>query len=44
MSETLPTHALIDMLNQLFLELDALTEKHGVYKADTVGDACKFAE
>lgn len=42
MSETLPTHVLIDMLNQLFSELDALTEKHGVYKVDTVGDLCKF--
>ena len=41
MSETVPTHQLIEMLNQLFSEFDTLTEKHGVFKADTIGDACK---
>ena len=41
MSETVPTHQLIEMLNQLFAEFDTLTEKHGVFKADTIGDACK---
>lgn len=41
MSETVPTHRLLDMLNELFSSFDALTEKHGVYKADTIGDSCK---
>lgn len=42
MSESVPTHQLIDLLNQLFSEFDALTEKHGVFKADTIGDACEW--
>mmetsp|Transcript_19500 Transcript_19500/g.40821 ORF Transcript_19500/g.40821 Transcript_19500/m.40821 type:complete len:1506 (-) Transcript_19500:56-4573(-) len=39
MSESIPTQQLIELLNQLFSEFDKLTEKHGVFKADTIGDA-----
>jgi len=39
MSESIPTQQLIDLLNELFSEFDKLTEKHGVFKADTIGDA-----
>ncbi|KAL7534824.1 hypothetical protein ACHAXR_008844 [Thalassiosira sp. AJA248-18] len=39
MSESVPTHQLIDMLNELFSAFDELTEKHEVFKADTIGDA-----
>ncbi|KAL7541111.1 hypothetical protein ACHAXR_011061 [Thalassiosira sp. AJA248-18] len=39
MSESVPTHQLIDMLNELFSAFDELTEKHNVFKADTIGDA-----
>lgn len=36
MSESVPTHQLIDLLNELFSSFDELTEKHGVFKAETV--------
>lgn len=39
MSESVPTHQLIALLNDLFSAFDELTEKHGVYKAETIGDA-----
>mmetsp|Transcript_30605 Transcript_30605/g.64753 ORF Transcript_30605/g.64753 Transcript_30605/m.64753 type:complete len:1396 (+) Transcript_30605:36-4223(+) len=39
MSESVPTHQLIDLLNTLFSAFDELTEKHGVFKAETIGDA-----
>jgi len=39
MSESVPTHQLVDLLNSLFSAFDELTEKHGVFKAETIGDA-----
>lgn len=39
MSESVPTQQLIALLNDLFSAFDELTEKHGVYKAETIGDA-----
>jgi len=39
MSESIPTQQLVDLLNQVFSAFDALTEIHGVFKADTIGDA-----
>ena len=44
MSETVPTHQLLDLLNELFSAFDELTEKHGVFKADTIGDAVSALE
>lgn len=38
MSEKVPTDTLITLLNNLFSEFDELTNKIGVYKADTIGD------
>ena len=32
------THDIVHMLDQLFLKLDALTDKHGVYKVETIGE------
>ena len=32
------THDIISMLDQLFIRLDALTDKHGVYKVETIGE------
>jgi class 3 adenylate cyclase len=39
MSESVPTQQLIALLNDLFSAFDELTEKHGVFKAETIGDA-----
>jgi len=39
MSESVPTQQLIGLLNDLFSAFDLLTEKHGVFKAETIGDA-----
>lgn len=32
----------MNMLDELFGKFDALTEKHGVYKIETIGDACEL--
>ena len=42
MSESIPTQQLVDLLNQVFSAFDALTEIHGVFKADTIRDACEY--
>eukprot|EP00056_Hartaetosiga_gracilis_P011854 m.183298 g.183298 ORF g.183298 m.183298 type:complete len:996 (-) comp13592_c0_seq21:982-3969(-) len=34
---------IMDMLNELFSKYDALCEKHGVYKVETIGDAYMVA-
>ncbi|KAL7546522.1 hypothetical protein ACHAWF_009852 [Thalassiosira exigua] len=38
MSQRVPTDSLISLLNTLFSQFDELTDKHGVFKADTIGD------
>ncbi|HEY4179508.1 MAG TPA: adenylate/guanylate cyclase domain-containing protein [Kofleriaceae bacterium] len=39
LSARLPAAELVEMLNEVFSELDALAEKHGVEKIKTIGDA-----
>jgi hypothetical protein len=36
-------HQVLVLLNELFCEFDEAVEKYGLYKVETVGDACKFA-
>ena len=38
MSTSVSTADVFDMLNRLYTAFDALSDKHGVYKVDTVGD------
>mmetsp|Transcript_12291 Transcript_12291/g.34533 ORF Transcript_12291/g.34533 Transcript_12291/m.34533 type:complete len:625 (+) Transcript_12291:89-1963(+) len=39
LASVLPTEQLIHMLDTLFTAFDELTDKHGVYKVETIGDA-----
>ena len=32
------TQAIVNMLDQLFIRLDELTDKHGIYKVETIGE------
>ena len=43
MTSIKPTIEIIEMLNFLFSEFDDLTEKHDVYKVETIGDAYMVA-
>lgn len=45
MSTSVNTADVFDMLNKLYTAFDALSDKHGVYKVDTIGDgkACLSA-
>ena len=38
MSTSVNTADVFDMLNKLYTAFDALSDKHGVYKVDTIGD------
>lgn len=38
-AEQLPTAGVVRLLNHLFSAFDALTEEHGVFKVETIGDA-----
>jgi class 3 adenylate cyclase len=38
MSTSVNTADVFDMLNRLYTAFDALSDKHGVYKVDTIGD------
>jgi signal transduction histidine kinase/DNA-binding NarL/FixJ family response regulator/bacteriorhodopsin len=42
-AESIPTCAVIALLNELFSAFDALLDKHGVYKVETIGDAYMVA-
>ncbi|CAK0868411.1 unnamed protein product [Prorocentrum cordatum] len=42
-AESIPTCAVITLLNELFSAFDALLDKHGVYKVETIGDAYMVA-
>jgi class 3 adenylate cyclase len=39
LSGSMPPEAVSDMLDRLYLRLDALAEEHGVHKLETIGDA-----
>lgn len=39
LSSTWEPFQVVDMLNELFTHFDELSEKHGVYKLETIGDA-----
>lgn len=39
MSERMPPRALVSLLNEIFSRFDQLTEKHGLEKIKTIGDA-----
>ena len=43
LTAAVPTNEIIIMLNDMFTRFDALTEKHGVYKVETIGDAYMVA-
>ncbi len=43
LSQTMPPEKLVHMLNTIFSRLDALTDKHGVEKIKTIGDAYMVA-
>lgn len=38
MSTRVATEELFEMLNIMYTAFDALVDKHGVYKVDTIGD------
>lgn len=38
-SATLPPVEVMSLLDRLYQAFDALTEKHGLYKVETIGDA-----
>ena len=42
MSTSVNTADVFDMLNKLYTAFDALSDKHGVYKVDTIGDGKRF--
>lgn len=42
-AESIPTSAVITLLNQLFSAFDALLDEHGVFKVETIGDAYMVA-
>jgi hypothetical protein len=35
-------HQVLVLLNELFCSFDEAVEKHGLYKVETVGDACEY--
>ena len=39
LASSVSTRELIEMLDQLFNKFDSLSDKHGVYKVETIGDA-----
>ena len=39
LASSVPTRDLIEMLDKLFNTFDTLSDKHGVYKVETIGDA-----
>ena len=41
MSTSVNTADVFDMLNKLYTAFDALSDKHGVYKVDTIGDGTR---
>ena len=43
LTASVPTKDIIVMLNDMFARFDRLTEKHGVYKVETIGDAYMVA-
>ena len=43
LSQTLGPHALVELLNDLFTGFDELTERHGLEKIKTIGDAYMVA-
>ena len=42
MSTSVNTADVFDMLNKLYTAFDALSDKHGVYKVDTIGDGTQL--
>lgn len=39
-SSILSPAEVMEMLNRLYILLDKLTAKHGLFKVETIGDAC----